>query len=275
MTADPAAVAAESELVDIRIDDHAAGVTTVVIDRPEKRNALSAQVRRELIAVLEAVGESAARVVVLTGSDEAGAFVAGADVGELRERDVETQRDHMQPPRIYETVAELRQPVIGRLNGHALGGGCELALACDVRIAREDAKFGQPEVTLGLIPGGGATQRLPRLVGEDHAIELVLSGALVDGAEAARLGLVTDAVPADELDDRVYGLAESMAAHSPVTLAYAKRAVRAAADRPLGAGIDHERTLFLELFATGEKDEGIDAFMDDREPEWRRSSDVG
>lgn len=263
------AVAAESELVDIEVDDRVAGVTTVVIDRPEKRNALNSQVREELMGVLGAIEASDARVVVLTGSDDARAFVAGADVGELRDRDTETQRAHMAPPRIYEAVAELRQPVIARLNGHALGGGCELALACDVRIAREDVSFGQPEISLGLIPGGGATQRLPRLVGVDHAMELVLSGELVDGAEAARLGLVTDAVPADQLDDRVYGLAASMAAHHPSALAFAKRAVRGAADRPLESGLDWEQELFLELFETGEKDEGIDALLEDREPGWR------
>jgi enoyl-CoA hydratase len=262
-------VAAECELVDARVDDHAAGVTTVVIDRPEKRNALNAQVRGELIAVLEAVGESAARVVVLTGADEANAFVAGADVGELRDRDVATQREHMEPPRIYDAVTGLDQPVIARLNGHALGGGCELALACAVRIASDDAQFGQPEINLGLIPGGGGTQRLARLVGDDHALALVLSGELIDGAEAAELGLVTEAVIADELDDRVYDLAESMAAHHPTALTYAKRAVRAAAERPLAEGIDHERELFLELFETGVKDEGIDAFREDREPDWR------
>ena len=269
MSGDRAGVAADCEYVDVRIDDRVAGVTTVVLDRPEKRNALNAQLRRELIEVLEAVGASDARVVVLTGSEEARAFVAGADVGELRERDVETQREHMQPPRIYDAVTEAPQPVIARLNGHALGGGLELALACDVRIAREDAKFGQPEINLGLIPGGGATQRLPRLVGDDQALRLVLSGELVDGTEAAELGLVTEAVPADELDDRVYGLARSMAAHSPVALGFGKRAVRAAAERPLAAGIDRERELFLELFATGEKDEGIDAFREERDPAWR------
>lgn len=269
MTADPETVAAESELIEARFDHRVAGTATVVIDRPEKRNALNAQVREELIALLEAIEASDVRVVVLTGSADANAFVAGADVGELRDRDADTQRDHMEFPRVYETVEDLRQPVIARLNGHALGGGCELALACDVRIAREDAKFGQPEISLGLIPGGGATQRLPRLVGVDHAIELVLSGDLVDGAEASRIGLVTDAVPPEDLDDRVYGLAGSIAAHSPRALDAAKRAVRSAADRPLDDGIEAERELFLDLFATGVKDEGIDAFMEDREPEWR------
>lgn len=270
MSGTPESVADDCDLVDIRVDDRVSGVTTIIIDRPEKRNALNAQVRRELIAVLEAVGGSDARVVVLTGGDAANAFVAGADVGELRERDVATQREHMNPPRIYDAVTGLDQPVIARLNGHALGGGCELALACDVRIARDDALFGQPEINLGLIPGGGGTQRLARLVGDDHAMALVLSGELVDGTEAAELGLVTESVPADELDDRVYGLAESMAAHHPTALAYGKRAVRAAAEHPLAEGIDHERELFLELFETGLKDEGIDAFDGDREPEWRR-----
>jgi enoyl-CoA hydratase len=219
--------------------------------------------------VLDAVGGSDARVVVLTGSDEAKAFVAGADVGELRERDVGTQREHMQPPRVYDALTGLPQPVVARLNGHALGGGFEVALACDVRIAREDAMFGQPEINLGLIPGGGATQRLPRLVGDDQALRLVLSGELIDGTEAAELGLVTEAVPADELDERVYGLAAAMAAHSPTALDYGKRAVRAAAEHPLAAGIDRERELFLELFEAGEKDEGIDAFREERDPEWR------
>lgn len=269
MSADPSSVADGCELIDVRVDDEVPGVTTVIIDRPEKRNALNAQVRRELIDVLEAVGDSDARVVVLTGAEEANAFVAGADVGELRERDADTQREHMQPPRIYEVVAGLDQPVIARLNGHALGGGCELALACDVRIARADALVGQPEINLGLIPGGGGTQRLPRLVGDDNAMALILSGELVDGTEAAELGLVTDAVPPAELDDRVYGLAEAMAAHHPTALAYGKRAVRAAAEHTLDDGIDHERELFLELFEAGVKDEGIDAFHEDREPAWR------
>ncbi|MFB6352658.1 MAG: enoyl-CoA hydratase/isomerase family protein [Halobacteriales archaeon] len=266
---DPVAVAAESEFVDVRVDDRVAGVTTVVMDRPAKRNALNAQLREELIAVLEAVDASDARVVVLTGADEAKAFVAGADTDELRERDTATQREHMAAPRIYDAITGCSQPVIGRLNGHALGGGCEVALACDVRIAREDARLGQPEISLGLIPGGGATQRLPRLMGDDRALELVLTGRLVDGAEAAELGLVTEAVPAEELDDRVYDLAGSMAAHHPTALASAKRAVRAAAERPLAEGIDHERELFLELFETGVKNEGIDAFNEDRDPDWR------
>ncbi|MFB6161673.1 MAG: enoyl-CoA hydratase/isomerase family protein [Haloferacaceae archaeon] len=260
--------AADCDHVAVRRDDGAEGVTTVAVSRPEKRNALNAQVRRELKAVLDAVDASDTRVCVLTGDEAGQAFVAGADVGEFAERDHVEQRDAMRPPRVYETVADLRQPVVARINGHALGGGLELALACDVRLARADAKLGSPEVGLGLLPGGGATQRLPRLVGSGTAMELVLTGDLVEGSEAAELGLVDDAVPADDLDDRVYGLAESIAGQSAKAVEYATEAVRAASRMPLDEGMDYERELFLGLFATGEKDEGVAAFFEDREPEW-------
>ena len=257
------------ELVDATVGEGADGVATVIIDRPDARNALNGQVREELIGVFEAVeDDDEVRVVVLTGSDEANAFVAGADVGELQERGVVEQREASQQPRVYETVAECPKPVIARVNGHALGGGCELAQACDVRIAREDAKLGQPEINLGLIPGGGGTQRLPRLVGTGQAMKLILSGELVDGEEAADIGLVEEAVPAEELDERVDDLAGSMASHSPLALARAKDAVQAAAEQPLSRGLDYESELFVGLFASEDKQEGIDAFFEDREPEW-------
>lgn len=261
--------AAASDLVDAEVGERAEGVATVTIDRPDARNALNGQVREELIGVFSAVeDDDEVRVVVLTGSDEAKAFVAGADVGELQERGVVEQREASQQPRVYETVAECSKPVIARLNGHALGGGCELAQACDIRIAREDAKLGQPEINLGLIPGGGGTQRLPRLVGTGQAMKLVLSGELVDGAEAADIGLVEEAVPAEELDERVDDLAGSIASHSPLALSRAKEAVHAAAEQPLSRGLDYESELFVGLFASEDKQEGIDAFFEDREPQW-------
>jgi enoyl-CoA hydratase len=257
------------ELVDAEVGSRADGVATVTIDRPDARNALNTQVREELIDTFGAVeDDDDVRVVVLTGSDDAKAFVAGADVGELQERGVVEQREASQQPRVYETVAECSKPVIARLNGHALGGGCELAQACDIRIAREDAKLGQPEINLGLIPGGGGTQRLPRLVGTGQAMKLILSGELVDGAEAADIGLVEEAVPAEQLDERVDDLAGSIASHSPLALSRAKEAVQAAAEQPLSRGLDYESELFVGLFASQDKQEGIDAFFEDREPEW-------
>jgi len=257
----------DCENVRVALDEET-GVVTVTIDRPDARNALDARVREELTRVCERIEEGDARVVVLTGVREANAFVAGADVAELRERDTFEQREASRRPRVYETVAGLPQPVIAAVNGHALGGGCELALACDVRIAHEDAKLGQPEIGLGLIPGGGGTQRLPRLVGEGQAMRLVLSGELVDAAGAADIGLVEEVHPDEEFDARVDELATGIADHSPLALELGKEAVRASGRLGLDEGLDYEVNLFVQLFASEDKDEGIDAFFEDREPEW-------
>jgi enoyl-CoA hydratase len=265
---DLAAAAADCEFVRLGADDPEY-VQTVVIDRPDARNALNEQLRAELRDVLAAVEDSDARVVVLTGSDDAKAFVAGADVGELREHDALEQRRASERPRVYEVVEDLRQPVIARLNGHTLGGGLELALACDVRIAHERAKLGSPEINLGIIPGGGATQRLPRIVGEGQAMRLVLTGDLIEAEEARDIGLV-ESVHGDEgFDDAVDDLAASMADNSPVALEFGKDAVRAAGRMDLDAGLAYEAELFAQLFATEDKDEGMAAFFEDRDPEWR------
>jgi enoyl-CoA hydratase len=265
---DVESVAADCETVDVTVDDRVEGVATVTMNRPDARNALNAQLRAELKRVLDAVEDSDARVVVLTGADEAKAFVAGADVTELRERDMLAQRAASERPRVYEYVADLRQPVVARLNGHALGGGCELAQACDVRIAHERAKLGQPEINLGLMPGGGGTQRLVRLVGEGQAMRLVLSGELVSAEEARDIGLVDEVHGEATFDDRVYELAGAMAQKSGIALEHAKRAVKAASRTDLDQGIEYEAELFAQLFAVGDKDEGIDAFLEDRDPEW-------
>ncbi|SDJ69559.1 short chain enoyl-CoA hydratase [Halovenus aranensis] len=262
-------LAADCDLLTVAVGERVDGVATVTLNRPDARNALNGQLRRELKEVLDAIDDSDIRVVVLTGAAEAKAFVAGADVEELRERSAIEQREASKRPRVYEAVDDLRQPVIARINGHALGGGSELAQACDVRIAHERAKLGQPEINLGIIPGGGGTQRLPRLVGEGQAMRLILSGELIDAHEARDIGLV-DVVCADEdeLDEEVYGLAGSMAEKSPIALEIGKKAVKAGTRMDLEAGIEYEAELFATLFSTEDKDEGIDAFFEDREPEW-------
>jgi enoyl-CoA hydratase len=262
--------AVDNEFVTVEVGERGEYVATVEIDRPDARNALNATVREELKAAFAEIPEDdAVRVVVLTGSDDARAFVAGADVTELRERSAVEQREVSEFPRVYETVAECPYPVIARVNGHALGGGCELAQACDVRIAREDAKLGQPEINLGIMPGGGGTQRLPRLVGQGQALKMILSGELIDAAEAARIGLVEETLPPEELDERVNVLAGMMAEKSPLALRRAKEAVHSAAEKPLTSGLEYERELFVGLFDSHDKNEGIDAFLEDREPEWR------
>ena len=264
----PERVAAECETVEVEVGDRADGVATVTLSRPDARNALNAQLRAELKDVLDAIEASDVRVVVLTGSDESGAFVAGADVTELRERGPFEQREASERPRVYEYVDDLRQPVVAAVNGHALGGGCELAQACDVRVAREGAKLGQPEINLGIMPGGGGTQRLPRLVGEGQAMRLILSGEIIDATEARDIGLVDEVHDEDEFEERVYDLAGSMAEKSPLALEFAKTAVKAASRTDLEQGIEYEAELFAQLFASEDKNEGIDAFFEDRDPEW-------
>jgi enoyl-CoA hydratase len=254
--------------VTVRLDV-ADGVATLTVDRPEARNALDAPTREALAEALdEAEADDGVRVVVITGSEAASTFVAGADLTELRERSTADQRAASELPRVYERVAECRWPTVARVNGHALGGGCELALACDVRIASTTAKIGQPEITLGLMPGGGGTQRLPRLVGPGRAAELVLTGDPVSGERAAAIGLVLDAVPPEELDDRVAALTGRIAAHAPDAVEATVDALRESARLPLDEGLASERERFLEVFDGPNRREGIDAFLEDRDPEW-------
>ena len=206
-------------------------------------------------------------MVVITGSEAASTFVAGADLTELRGRSTADQRAASELPRVYERVADCRWPTVARVSGHALGGGCELALACDVRIASTAAQIGQPEITLGLLPGGGGTQRLLRLVGPVRAAELVLTGDPVSGGRAAAIGLVLDAVPPEELDDRVTALTGRIAAHAPDAVEATVDALRESARLPLDEGLASERERFLGVFDGPNRREGIDAFLEDRDPE--------
>lgn len=262
------AISTDYETVDVFVGDRVDGVATVELNRPNSRNALNGQLRSELKAVIDEVPETDVRVVVLTGAEDTGAFVAGADVTELRERDALEQREASKRPRVYEVIDDCPMPVIARINGHALGGGCELIQASDIRIAHENAKIGQPEINLGIIPGGGGTQRLPRLVGEGHAMRMILTGELIDAKEAQEIGLVDEVHGEESFDERVYEIAASIAAKSPVALEFAKKSIKAASRMDLESGIEYEAELFAQLFATGHKDEGIDAFFEDREPEW-------
>ena len=242
------------------------GVALLTIDRQEKRNALNSTVRAELVAALDALrDDDAVRVLVVTGAGEK-AFVAGADIGEFAERTPLEQRATMTGRRVFDEVAAYPKPVIAMINGFCLGGGCELALACDLRIAADTAKLGQPEINLGIIPGGGGTQRLPRVVGMGQAMRLVLSGEIVDAAEALRIGLVDLVHPAAELREKTMEFARKMADKSPVALRMAKSAVRAAAEMPLTAGLAYETELFVTCFASDDKREGVAAFLEKRPP---------
>src|SRR4051812_40276395 len=192
-------------------------VAVLTINRPDKRNALNQPTRDEILQALDDLHKTETRVLVITGAGDK-AFIAGADIGEFEGRTALTQRDVMKQRRIFDAVEDFPKPVIAMINGFCLGGGMEFAMACDIRIASDTAKLGQPEINLGIIPGGGGTQRLTRLIGEGKAMELILTGDMIDAAEAKVLGLVNDVVPAGELKPRVMSLAARIAEKSPIAL---------------------------------------------------------
>jgi len=238
-------------------------VTVLTLNRPEKRNALDGALRRALIAALaEVERDDGVRAIVLTGAGDK-AFVAGADVKELAARSVAEQTLLMTQPRVFDALAAVRRPVIAAVNGACLGGGLELALACDIRIAAATATFGAPEVRLGLIPGGGGTQRLPRIVGTGAAMRLALTGDAIDAGEALRIGLV-DEIAAGDVVARAIAVAERIAGNSPVAVMAAKEAIRAAGSMPLDQGLRAEAALFLLAFASPDRVEGVAAFLEKR-----------
>jgi enoyl-CoA hydratase len=241
-------------------------VATITINRPEKRNALNAATRAGLIASLAQLqADAAVRAVIVTGAGDK-AFIAGADIGEFEGRTPVDQYRAMQGPSVYSAFDAFPKPVIAAINGFCLGGGCELAMACDIRIAADSAKLGQPEVNLGIIPGGGGTQRLPRLVGMGAAFKLLYTGELIGAAEAHRIGLVDEVVPAGQLMERAKALAGAIAEKSPVTLQLIKEAVRGSQRMTLDEGLRYETTLFGLAFASEDKAEGVAAFLAKRPP---------
>jgi enoyl-CoA hydratase len=249
-----------------RVSGHTAWLT---VNRPDRRNALNATVRREVVEALDAWRDDAdVRVVVITGAGSK-AFIAGADIGEFAERTAVEQRAAMQGRRLFDEIADYAKPTIAMVNGFALGGGCEVALACDLRIAARSARFGQPEIRLGLLPGGGGTQRLPRLVGPGRAMRMVLTGEPIDAAEAERIGLADWVVDDDALEARTIELAATLAAYSPIALTLAKKAIRAALETPLAAGLAYERELFITAFGSDDRAEGVRAFLEKRAPAFR------
>lgn len=231
----------------------------LTLNRPEKRNALSAALRRALIARLEAARDDAqTRVIVLRGAGDK-AFAAGADVEELAARSTFEQRRFLQPPHIYGAIAGHPKPVIAAIHGLALGAGLELAMACDLRVASPSSKLGQPEIALGIIPGGGGTQRLPRLVGLGRASRMVLTGEAVDATTAHAWGLVDELAEDPVARAREIGLA--MAQRGPLALRLAKEALRASEELPLREALERETELFTLAFQGPEAKSGIQGFL--------------
>ncbi|HYM83794.1 MAG TPA: enoyl-CoA hydratase-related protein [Candidatus Dormibacteraeota bacterium] len=243
------------------------GVALVTIDRPRAMNALDFELLRRLAGALEDLDlDATVRCIVLTGAGTR-AFAAGADIKELAEQTPVT----LTSSRAFETwdrIDRVGLPVVAAVRGYALGGGCELAMACDLIVAGEDAVFGQPEVRLGVMPGAGGTQRLTRAVGKARAMEMILTGRRLSAREAEAAGLVTSVVPAEATLAVALDLAERIASQPPLAVRAAKQAILRAFELPLSAGLDHERRAFFSLFATEDQTEGMTAFAEKREPRW-------
>ena len=245
-------------------------VALVTLDRPEVLNALDFELLRQLVDALETLDrDPACRCIVLTGSGRR-AFAAGADIRELaRQTPVTLIADNEFA--IWDAIRRIRTPLVAAVRGVALGGGCELAMACDMIVAAEDAQFGQPEIRLGAMPGAGGTQRLTRAVGKARAMELILTGRPMSAREAEKAGLVTTVVPAEATLDAALELASRVAAMAPLAAIAAKDAVNQAFEVSLSAGLEFERRNFFLLFATDDQSEGMAAFIDKRTPAWKGS----
>jgi enoyl-CoA hydratase len=243
-------------------------VGLIRLNRPEALNALCDQLMAELGAQLQAFdADPAIGAIVLTGSDRA--FAAGADIKEMQHRTYPGTlfEDFIAK---WETITTIKTPVIAAVAGYALGGGCELAMMADFIVCADNAKFGQPEITLGVIPGSGGTQRLTRLIGKSKAMDMVLTGRQMDAAEAERSGLVSRVFPLAELLPEALKIAARIAALSPVANYVAKRAVNAALETTLAEGVQTERMLFLPLFGTPDQKEGMTAFVEKRKPSFNQ-----
>ncbi|MFT4049969.1 MAG: enoyl-CoA hydratase-related protein [Solirubrobacterales bacterium] len=244
------------------------GFVVLELNRPEALNALSIDLREELIAAVEAAdADPAVRAIVICGSEEV--FAAGADIKMLLEADLAGAIELGRAKSVFQTVADCRTPVIAGVSGFALGGGFELVLACDIVIASDTAVFGFPEVTLGILPGGGGTQRLARVAGKQKAMELVLTGRRIDVNEAKRLGFIADVVKLRDWRENFEALAATIARRPPLAVKLAKQAVLAADELGLSGGLDYERRLFEIAMASEDRVEGMTAFVEKRKPEFK------
>ena len=255
-------------MAEIVIVTREAPIATVQLNRPEVRNAISEQLMDELVKVLAGLdGDDTIRCIVITGSDRA--FSAGADIKDnfvnatpvtMLDQDLTTR---------WEAIRRIKTPIIAAVSGYALGGGCELAMACDIIVASESAQFGQPEINLGIIPGAGGTQRLTRTAGKYVANELILTGRLIKADEARAIGLVAQVYPAASWLEDAKALARAIAEKPPIAARLATEAVDLAWNSTLDAGLEFERKAFYLLFATDDKKEGVDAFMNKRKPTFK------
>ncbi|WP_043884305.1 short-chain-enoyl-CoA hydratase [Caldanaerobacter subterraneus] len=256
----------EYKNIEVKIEK---GIATITINRPKALNALNTETLEELKNVLEVLqNDDGVKVIVITGAGEK-AFVAGADISEMKDMSVfEAKKFAELGQKVFRKIELMKKPVIAAVNGYALGGGCELALACDIRIASRNAKFGQPEVGLGIIPGFGGTQRLPRIVGVSKAKELIYTGDMIDAEEALRIGLISKVVEQDKLLEEAYGIAKKIMSKGLVAVSLAKEAINKSLEVDIDSGMEYEANAFAMCFGTQDQKEGMVAFLEKRAPKF-------
>ncbi len=247
------------------------GIVKLTINRPEVRNALNAATRQEIRnATGKIEKDEDVRVVIITGAGEK-AFISGADITAFKDATPIMMEESASTlgQQLFSDIENLRVPVIAMINGFCLGGGLELAMCCDIRIASENAKFGQPEINVGIFPGAGATQRLPRLIGWGKAKEMIYTGRIIEATEAEKLGVVDKVVPQEKLEEEVEQLALTIASKSPLIIKLAKKAINRGMYTDLAAGLAYEKANFALCFATEDCKEGVTAFLEKREPQFK------
>jgi len=256
------------ETIEVRTEAGKVGIVT--LNRPKALNALNDKLMTEMgQALLAFDADEAIGCMIVTGSEKA--FAAGADISAMAKYTFLDAYKGNFISRNWETIRQVRKPVIAAVSGFALGGGCELAMMCDFIIAADNARFGQPEIKIGVIPGAGGTQRLPLAVGKSKAMDMVLTGRMMDAQEAERAGLVSRVVPLDKLADEALGAALMIAGYSQISVMAAKESVNRAFESGLSDGIAFERRLFHALFATADQKEGMDAFLNKRAPDFKNA----
>ena len=252
---------------EVILTEKRARVGIVTLNRPDAMNALNGQLLLELMDALEAYDrDTDIGAMVINGSEKA--FAAGADIKEMSDKSMSDMRDQ-DPIAVFSRIQAIRKPVIAAVSGWALGGGCELALSCDMIVASENARFGQPEVTLGVIPGAGGTQRLTRIVGKALAMEMILNNRMLSAQEALQFGLVNRVVSKEKYLEEALKLADEIAARAPLAVRLGKKLVNQAYETALSEGLRQERAEFYDLFATDDQKEGMKAFIEKRKPVWK------
>ena len=251
------------QLIQVRTEADKVGIIT--LNRPKQLNALNSELMVEMGTALKLFdADPQIGCIILTGNEKA--FAAGADIGAMATYSYADVYKNDYITRDWETLRSIRKPIIAAVSGFALGGGCEVAMMCDIIIAADNARFGQPEIKLGIIPGAGGTQRLPRAIGKAKAMDLALTGRMMDAQEAERAGLVSRVVPLDKLMDEALGVALSICDYSQIAVMSAKESINRAFESSLSDGVMFERRMFHALFATEDQKEGMDAFVNKRKP---------